>query len=226
VKDLKTRLSNLLNIELDLIITENRSTMLNLLDKNKSYAKLSVHKMFLQAPDPVIAAIADYVRGKKSKHSKTLILREYIQSHLAAYDYTHLVNPNKLVAEGKVYHLRQIYEKLNQKYFNNSLAYSITWYGKPGLGRRRITFGQYFSGLRLIKIHRILDDSFFPEYFISFVVYHEMLHGVIPGGSDEKGRFSFHTKEFIEKEKAFEDYARAIAWEKLNKPRLFNYGWS
>jgi len=224
IEAFKTRLSDQLNLELELIIHENRWTMLNLLHKNRSYARLSVHKMFLEAPDSVILAIAHYVRGARPGP----LLRHYIQSYLERSDYSHLLDQQKCLHQGDVYHLKSIYEDLNKKYFNNALDLSITWFGslRKKKSRSRIIFGQYLAGLRLIKIHRMLDDPFFPEYFVAFVVYHEMLHSVVPGSLDGRGRYCFHSPAFKEQEKAFEQYQQAIAWEKTNKEKLFHYGWS
>jgi hypothetical protein len=153
-------------------------------------------------------------------------LREFIHGHLDRCDYTHLVNPQKLIQQGHVYHLKYLYDEINKKYFKGQLHLFLTWYGTPHSKRRmRITFGQYVSGLRLIKIHRMLDHPFFPEYFVAFVLYHEMLHSVIPGSRDTKGRFCIHGKNFKEREKAFEYYQKAIEWEKNNKAKLFeSYG--
>jgi hypothetical protein len=220
----KARLASHLKIDLELVINENRSTMLNLLEKKEGSARLSVHKMFLQAPESVLSAIAHYVRGER-KGSR--VLRQYIQEHLSQYDYRHLVNRQQLVTQGRFYQLKPLYDVLNEKYFGSKLDLSITWYGiqKKRKTPKRVTFGQYLSGLRLIKIHRRLDDPFFPEYFVTYVVYHEMLHSVIPGGLDNGGRYCFHSPAFKEKEKLYEHYQRAIEWEKKYQ-RIWQNGWT
>lgn len=220
------RLRPFLDLHLELVVHENRSTMLNLLQKTGTTARLSVHKMFLQAPDLVLSAIAHYVRGnRKERQTRNRVLRQYIQEHLAQEDYTHLINPQKLIQQGEYFNLQTFYDALNQKYFSEKLLLSMTWYGEKRRRRgSRITFGQYVSGLRLIKIHKMLDDPFFPDYFVAFVIYHEMLHSVVPGSLDSRGRFCFHGREFKEREMAFEEYGKAILWEKKNKADLFNYG--
>lgn len=219
------RLKSYLRCDLELVINENRWTMLNLLEKRATFARLSCHKMFLEAPDPVISAIAHYVRGSRKESS---VLRQYIQDHLSKSDYTHQVKQHLLVDQGCTYQLRPLYEAINKKYFNQELNLSITWYGRKTRKRTRtrITFGQYVSGLRLIKIHRMLDHPFFPEYFVCFIIYHEMLHSIVDGKMDERGRYCYHSAAFKEREKAFEEYHRAIEWEKKNKTLLFKYGWT
>lgn len=223
LESFKIRLQYLLQMKVELVVNENRSTMLNLLKKERSFARLSVHKMFLEAPDPVISAIAHYVKGtRRNLSERNVILKEFIQRHLACRDYSHLVKSQELVSQGKIYDLKTLYDPLNQKYFNGELDLSLTWFGASSRKRRRrITFGQYFSGLRLIKMHRMLDDPFFPEYFVSFILYHEMLHSVIPGSKDARGRFCVHGKEFKEREKVFEHYHKAVEWEKRNKAIIF-----
>lgn len=219
-EQLQQKLARHLNFKLDLVINENRTIMLNMLGRRR----LSIHRMFVDAPDDVICAVASYVRGKEKKKTQ-LVLRTYIQSRLETLDYSHRVNRQKLHTKGKVYNLQEIYNALNLVYFGGKLDLGITWYGMWGKKRRqRVTFGEYHDSLKLIKIHRMLDDTFFPPYFVSFVVYHEMLHNIIRGHKDQRGLFRVHTQEFKRRERAYHDYERAMAWEKRNKEKIF--GWA
>lgn len=222
-ESLSSKLRKHLKMDLELVINENRSTMLNLLEKRRGSARLSLHKMFLDAPEDVIEAIAHYVRGTRKKRSEqALVLRGYIQQNLSRFEASHQLDRTKLVQEGRVYNLEPLYHELNHRYFEGSLALAVTWFGAWGRNNRsRITFGQYHDNLRLVKMHRILDDPFFPQYFVSFVLYHEMLHAVVPGFVDERGRFCTHGKAFKERERLFELYPEAIAWEKQNKKHFF-----
>ena len=217
---LKHRLKRHLRFKLDLVINENRTIMLNMLGRRR----LSIHKMFVDAPEEVIAAVASYVKGRERDQTKKLI-RSYIQSNLQDLDYSHRISKKKLVTKGEVYDLEQIYETHNAAYFKGELELSVTWFGRQQRQRRkRVIFGEYHDSLKLIKIHRMLDDTFFPPYFVSFVVYHEMLHHIIPGYRDERGFFRVHTREFKQRERLYHDYARARAWEKRNKEKIF--GWA
>lgn len=211
------------NMELELVVNENRSTMLNVLTRKKYFAKLSVHKMFLKAPEDVISAIAHYVRGtKRPKGYKDVLIRGYIQRNLERLDYSDRLDDSKLIQQGRYYDLGEIYAFLNERYFQNKLDIKITWYGPWGRNSRsRVTFGQYVDHLKLVKMHRILDDPFFPPYFVSFVVYHEMLHHVVTGKIDGRGFFRVHVPEFKEKEKEFEEYEKATAWEKKHRHDFF-----
>lgn len=223
VEDLKRRLGRHLGQDCELVINENRSTMLSVVRKRKALPRVSLHKMFVDAPENVISAIAHYVRGvRRDREAKDIVIRGFIQSNLLRYNYNHLLDKSKFVTTGHIYDLKEIYDELNEKYFKNGLMLEITWYGERGYKpRSKITFGQYFDHLRLIKIHRILDDPFYPDYFIRFVVYHEMLHHLIPGHLDGRGLFRVHGKDFKELEREFEDYEKAVAWEKKNKKHFF-----
>jgi len=212
-----------LKMDLELVINENRSTMLNLLQKRRGSARLSLHKMFLDAPENVVAAIAHYVRGtRKNRLEQNSVLRGYIQQNHSRFDAGRRLEGMKLVQVGRVYDLEPLYHALNHHYFDGNLVLKTTWFGKWGRrNRSRITFGLHCDHLRLIKIHRILDDPFFPEVFLSFILYHEMLHDVVPGFVDGRGRFCVHGKAFKERERLFEHYAEAIAWERENKKHFF-----
>ena len=64
-----------------------------------------------------------------------------------------------------------------------------------------------------------LDQACVPDYFVSWIVFHEMLHGKHEVRRTN-GRRRFHTHEFLTEEKTFPDYERACAWEKANLDRL------
>jgi len=218
----KKRLSKYLKIKLDLVVNENRCTMLNLLERTQSFARLSMHKMFLDAPEDVISAIAHYVRGtRKEKTQQNLILRGFIQQNLSRFDCSHLLDRKKLVHLGNVYDIKKIYDRINKEYFDDKMELKITWYGTPRKSRSRAIFGQYHDSLRLVKIHRILDSPFFPEVFVSFVVYHEMLHNLIPGHIDKKGRYCSHGEDFKKQERLFKQYDEATEWERKNRKHFF-----
>ena len=133
------------------------------------------------------------------------------------------ISPPKLrcVTQGKMYDLREIYMTLNQNYFEGKLELEITWFGSATrIARRHRKLGLYCFREKLIKIHRLLDGPDFPSYFISYVVYHEMLHSVCPPVKAKRGRYSIHHGDFKRKEMEFAEYAVAKRWEKENK-RLF-----
>ncbi len=124
--------------------------------------------------------------------------------------------------EGLHYDLREVFNKMNARYFNNRLRkYAITW----GQRRRRrpesyIVFGSIQEEDRLIRIHPLLDREFVPRWYVEYVVYHEMLHAFVPDKYDSAGRRIVHHEGFLAREKKFRNYNRAIAWERENLGRF------
>jgi len=204
---------------LHLKINNNRQTLLSV-KWEPSHTRVSIHKMFLDAPQNVMDALACYIRREHSSVSTEI--RAFIESSLPKYDYSYLLNQNQLVHKGSVYDLKAIYEKLNSMYFKNSLSLHITWFGNSFIKNRvRCTLGLYYDSLKLIKIHRRLDDPIVPLYVVEFVVFHEMAHAVCPSYIDERGMHRSHGSEFKRVEKSFWAYKEAESWIKKHQMNFF-----
>ena len=85
--------------------------------------------------------------------------------------------------------------------------------------RRAIKLGTYSATERLIRIHPVLDKPWVPRYFVCFVIYHEMLHHVMPT-TVVGGRRVLHPPLFQARERFFRDFERAMAWERAHLHRL------
>lgn len=216
---LAQNLATMSQMNVDLVINDNRTTMISILRRKRNYIKLSVHRMFLGASDKVVEAMVDFIRSQKTRNSSAL-LRDYINTHLPTFSYEDKIDPSKLVTMGEVYDLKLIYHKLNRTYFKNKLDLNITWYGMPKKKKgRHMTYGLYQDTLKLVKIHRLLDRRVIPSFYVEYVVFHEMLHAVYKPTLGEKCTH-IHTPAFKRAEKQFEYFDEAIAWEKKSQ-RLF-----
>ena len=123
---------------------------------------------------------------------------------------------------GKVYNLQEIYHRLNADYFEKKLDLAITWFGSEDrAAKRRRLLGSYNQKKQLIKIHRLLDNTRFPEYFVSYVVYHEMLHHVCP--PKRWGKRRIHHEDFKVRERKFQDFALAKRWAQDNRKEFFSH---
>jgi hypothetical protein len=69
----------------------------------------------------------------------------------------------------------------------------------------------------------VLDKSWVPRYFVSYILYHEMLHHVIPS-SHGAGRRMLHPPHFAARERMFRDYERSLTWERGHVTRLLRAG--
>lgn len=120
-----------------------------------------------------------------------------------------------------IYNIQEIYNLLNETYFQNKISVDIRWFGnKRHNAYRKKILGMYDSSKNMIKIHRVLDHSDVPYFFVSYIIYHEMLHVAFPPKRGKKGRWQIHHGEFKKNEKSFSDYAIARDWEKKNKHRF------
>jgi hypothetical protein len=126
--------------------------------------------------------------------------------------------------EGTHFNLRLIFDDLNQRYFRRSRrlrGYKVMW------GRRRkhrpreyFIFGTIQEEDRVIRINPALDQAFVPPWFLRYVLYHEMLHSVVPEEALPEGRRRVHTEEFNRREREYAGYRRARRWEEENLSRF------
>jgi hypothetical protein len=124
--------------------------------------------------------------------------------------------------EGKHFDLRRIFNDLNDRYFRGRLRnYRVTW------GRRRkhrprdyFVFGSIQEEDRVIRINALLDQPWVPLWFLRYVLYHEMLHSVVPDEPLGNGRRRVHTEEFVRRERKFRGYRKARRWEEQNLARF------
>ncbi len=120
--------------------------------------------------------------------------------------------------EGRYFDLQRIFDRLNQSYFRGRLrGYEVKW------GRRRkqrpkeyFIFGTIQEEDRVIRINPALDQPFVPLSFLQYVLYHEMLHSVVPDQEMPGGRRRVHTEEFNRRERRFRGYHHARRWEEEN----------
>jgi hypothetical protein len=125
--------------------------------------------------------------------------------------------------EGVHHDLRAIFDKINARYFRNALrGYTIVWGRKRRLRPKAyFIFGTIQEQDKMIRIHPLLDAGWVPRWFLEFVIYHEMLHSVVPDVYDRKRRRRIvHTDEFTRKERRFPHYSKAQRWEAENLARF------
>lgn len=215
----QTELEHSLKKKLKVRINDNRSTMLSV-KWEPDCTKVSLHRMFLKAPQNIMEELACYLRRESKMISPTV--KAFIEKNLQKLDYRDQLDITKLKSQGNVYNLRRMYHDLNDEYFKGSLDLNITWFGEAARRQRsKVTFGLYHNSLRLIKIHRLLDSLIFPDYVVSYVIYHEMLHNVCPSYINEKGKNCIHSKEFKAEEKKYRHYGLAQNWIKGHQSFLF-----
>jgi predicted SprT family Zn-dependent metalloprotease len=202
----------------------NNTTNVFLLEKTYSphQVKLSLHRIFLKAPAPVIKALVRFIKNPVEKYKKDI--RIFIYKHSDEIESEpRNARSLPLVTKGKHFNLAMIMRRMNRDYFRNRLRVKITW-GKAGIvmgkARSNIQFANFDANKNLIRINPALDKRIVPKYFMDYIVFHEMLHKRVPPTITLSGRLYFHTKAFRQREREFKDFKKAVCWQRKNWDRL------
>ena len=209
-------LAERLGVGIDLVFTQNRSTMLS---SHEQDGRLSIrlHRVFLEADHRIWQALGDYLDNASK------IAGRELDTFIAQHSQPAASRPLVLRTAGKVHDLRVIHDDVNQRFFQNRGQSDITWGRARRNGRRKsIQLGTYVVEDRLIRIHPALDQTFVPRYYVSWVVFHELLHEVF-SFSLQMAKQGHHPPEFRAIEQSHPDYARARRWESLFLDRLLSY---
>jgi len=200
-----------------LTLTENRSVLLSY-RRSRGEISLRLHRMFLHAPDVVVRAVGRNLR--RSNRTADGTVRRFMNENLHRVRRVPRALP-PLHTAGRAHDLKQIYDRLNARFFGSSLRVPVTWGRGSGRARRGgLTFGSYDPVLALIRIHPVLDRRDVPVYFLESVLYHEMLHHHMGGVADRSGRTVSHSRAFRAAEARYPWHRDALAWEKENLPPL------
>ncbi len=196
-----------------LTVHDNRSTMVSF-RRGRGEIHYRVHHMFLDAPQEVVRALASFARSRRPRAAPRRgagrRIDDYVRSQRGR-----IAPPGPPLVEprGRHHDLRALFDRLNAEHFGGAVVARIgwaTWRRVPG--RRAIKTGVYLHDARLIRIHPALDRPGVPGYYVAAVVFHEMLHQVVPP-EEAGGRRRVHGPEFRRREAAFPDLGRARAWE-------------
>lgn len=210
---------------LDLTVTDNTSSIMTYSEgENGSPKRLRLHRMFLAAGPNILCALATYLTKRRTRKSGA-VLDTFIDGN------RHLIRKRsgaslRLRTRGQHHDLQAYYDEVNAAHFEGSVRAPVTWGKLPGTSKRRsIRLGSYTPEDDLIRIHPHLDQAFVPEYFVRYVIFHELLHAHLGIRISPTGRHMVHTREFNRIERAYPDYDRAIAWHNVpkNLNRLLRY---
>lgn len=233
---LERRLSQAYQRPVILSVTDNARRMISCSRRN-GILTARIHHMFLDADPEVQDALVRYV--VKSERDASMLVGKFIDDNGHRIRATRPLTC-KIQAAGDHHDLLALFHKINDRYFGGQVDALITWGRRVGRkarapsdnrsrakngrvpppdARRAIKLGTYSATERLIRIHPVLDKPWVPRYFVSFVIYHEMLHHVMPA-TIVGGRRLLHPPIFQARERLFRDFERSIAWERRHLHRL------
>lgn len=117
---------------------------------------------------------------------------------------------------GEFYDLNEIFDLLNQIYFQNSLPKpTLTW----SASKTYRILGHHDSTHETVAISKSLDSKSVPRFVVEYVVYHEMLHIKHPTKYINGRRYN-HTPSFKRDEQEFAFFEDAENWIERNARKL------
>ena len=172
--------------------------------------------IFRSAPPEVIRALAFLLvarlLSRKPPRAYEQIYRDYAFSPevLRASDLTRRQRGRKVIStsNGRVYNLDRIFLRVNRRHFDGEIQKPVlTWSRR----RTRSILGHHDAAHETITISKTLDAPEVPEWFVEYIMFHEMLHIKHPARII-KGRRYYHTPAFRAEEKSYPRYEQAQEW--------------
>jgi hypothetical protein len=191
-----------------LVLTDNSTSMLSCAVRD-GILSVRLHRIFLSADSLVIDEIVSYLRHRKGAMPHFRCFLRLNRDDLKRKP------PKKMVVRtmGRYHNLTELFDEINRDHFGGRVTATITWGSRSPLSAvRKRTVGSYSERSNTIRINPVLDRKDVPACYVAFVVYHEMLHADM--GTALRGtRRSVHPREFRRREKLFQEYEKAMAWE-------------
>jgi hypothetical protein len=178
------------------------------------YVRLS--DVFESAPPEVIRALAFLLvarllsRKAPPAHEKVYRAYAYSPNVMRASDIARQKRGRKVIssARGKVYDLTELFERLNRLHFAGELERPVLTWSKR---RAKRILGHHDAVHNTITISKALDSRDVPEWFVEYILYHEMLHIKHPA-KFINGRRYYHTPAFRSEEQRFPRYQASQDW--------------
>ena len=175
-----------------------------------------VSDIFRDAPANVQRALAFMLvasllrRPTPQVHER--IYRDYAFSPQVqrASDIARRLRGRKMIStsRGNYHNLDRLFARLNRRYFEDELEKpTLTWSQR----RTRRILGHHDPAFNTIVISKTLDAPDVPEWFVEYILYHEMLHIKHPARIIN-GRRHSHTKAFLAEEERYPLFDEAQAW--------------
>lgn len=219
LEDLHRRLGHALGEPIDLIGTRNRRTIVSWRRLDSGLLRVRCLRQFALADDTVVHALARFIGARDA--SARIVLRDFVKR--VRLPERRRRKPRYAPPSGNHHDLQRLFDAENEAWFEGDFDARIGWsFGSRRNARRSIRLGSWAPEHRLIRVHPTLDREPVPEFVVGFVVFHEMLHGVL-GAAQQGRRKVFHTREFRAREASHPDYDRAQSWIEGNMEDLLSY---
>ena len=178
------------------------------------YVRIS--DVFRSAPSEVIRALAYLLvarlLSRKPPRDQERLYRSYAYSPevIRASDLARRQRGRKIIstATGRVYDLERIFLRVNRRHFDGEIEKPVLTWSKR---RTRSILGHHDAAHDTITISKTLDSPEVPEWFVEYIMFHEVLHLKHPARIIN-GRRYYHTPAFRAEEKSYPQYEQAQEW--------------
>lgn len=200
--------------------------------RNSNRRELNVPRLLEHAPEGVKLALIEWATLPKPRrpdcgrsirerhHFLETKLHAYISDHTPALSGSPDVPFRHVPTKGCRWDLREIFDTLNGRYFDNRLASFLRWGSVASKtsyqSTRKDTSGKPHH---CITIAGVYNHPEVPRFAVEAIMHHEMLHIHIPPRR-ESGRAVMHGPDFKRNERSFPHYRKWRQWEKEKLPSL------
>src|SRR2546423_9191437 len=169
-----------------------------------------ISDLFRSAPPEVIRALAFLLvarlLSRKPPRAYERLYRLYAFSPeiLRASDIDRRQRGLKIISSaiGRVYDLERIFSRVNRRHFDGIIEKPVlTWSRR----RTRSILGHHDAAHDTITISKTLDSKDVPEWFVEYIMFHEMLH-IKYSARIINGRRYYHTPAFRAEAKSHPRY--------------------
>lgn len=194
----------------ELIPTRNRVSMISVVFVRDGHARIRLHEQFLEAPTAVYDALATYLRTRR--RAVWTVVADYARQIHVSTQTAPLTK--RLQTRGMVYDLQELATEVNTRFFDDQIRYHIGWGARRARTEQRrtrsrsIRYGSWSSSTRTVRINPLLDDTRVPREFLSYIVFHEMLHAAVPGEHVAGQRRVVHGPMYMKQEGRYPEIAR------------------
>lgn len=196
------------------------------IDRNSGNRTLTVPQYLQTAPSDIKNSLIQWsVLAQYSKRSNSAVkvqrvsLENEIQTYirnLAPEVYSSTLDTTRLnqKTKGICFDLHEIFDGINESYFNNSVIASLRWGSPCSLtSYQTVRTAKNGKAVNLITIAGVYNHPDVPRFALDAVMYHEMLHIVIPPYI-RNGRRVVHGPEFKRMERQYSYYKQWCEWER------------
>ncbi|MBN2430966.1 MAG: hypothetical protein JXQ27_05795 [Acidobacteria bacterium] len=182
--------------------------------------RLGIHPDLLQAPEEVLRSSLRLIFSRILRQPPNPLDEDRVSNFSRELQLGPPVSFRRhitslLAPAGQHHDLQHLFQRVNDELLDGAVAVArLGWSRRPA--RRKMAW--YLMDEDCIVVSRWLDDPRIPEYFLEFVLYHEMLHVLFPARRRGR-RLMYHHREFRTMERAFPRYEEVRRFEE-RLPRL------